>query len=205
MCFVVAFVFQIHYILDNAGFELVTDFILLDFLMTTRIASRVKIFVKAMPWFVSDTLASDIDYVIDYLKKSEIATTSSLGNRCRAYLDDGQWQINTEIYWTLPFDYSSMIIKDPQLYDELRRSDLIVFKGDLNYRKLVGDRSWRPTTKFRESLTGFEPAPLVTLRTIKADTVTGLNEGIAEEISKKSPNWMISGEYGLVQFMNPFD
>ena len=33
----------------------------------------------------------------------------------------------------------------------------------------------------------------------KADVVTGLAEGQAEEITNKDPKWMINGEWGLIQ------
>lgn len=38
-------------------------------------------------------------------------------------------------YWTGPLGYAHMPEKDPQLVTELAKSDLVIFKGDLNYRK----------------------------------------------------------------------
>ncbi|GFH08707.1 RRM domain-containing protein, partial [Haematococcus lacustris] len=65
----------------------------------------------------------------------------------------------------------------PDLHADLSTSSLLIFKGDLNYRKLVSDSRWAPTTPFRQALLGFLPAPLLTLRTCKADVVTGLLPG----------------------------
>ena len=89
----------------------------------------------------------------------------------------------------------------PELYQQLRsKSSLVVFKGDLNYRKLVGDLNWEYTATFEQALMGFRPAPaLVSLRTVKADVVVGLVEGQAEECQKEDSDWKITGKYGLIQ------
>ena len=44
-------------------------------------------------------------------------------------------------------------------------------QGDLNYRKLTFDCRWPWTSSFGESLMGFRPAPLLSLRTLKVSRV----------------------------------
>ena len=88
------------------------------------------------------------------------------------------------------------------LYLHLAKSQLIIFKGDLNHRKLLGDRNWPHTTSFNEALHGFAPAPLCSLRTIKADLVVGLKNEIVNDLNLKQKNWMVSGEYAVIQFCN---
>ena len=43
----------------------------------------------------------------------------------------------------------------PDLYAELSQLKLIIFKGDLNYRKLVGDRDWPLSTTFTQAVSFF--------------------------------------------------
>ena len=47
---------------------------------------------------------------------------------------------------------------------------------------------------------GFLPTNICTVRTIKADLICGLEEGQSDTLNKASPNWMVTGEYGVIQF-----
>ncbi|GAA5889102.1 hypothetical protein JCM16303_000102, partial [Sporobolomyces ruberrimus] len=41
---------------------------------------------------------------------------------------------------------------------------------------------------------------LLSLRTLKADTVVGLPEGKAEELDKVEKDWRVNGKYAVVSF-----
>lgn len=87
------------------------------------------------------------------------------------------------------------------LWSELSNgSKLIVVKGDLNYRRLVFDCHWPPTTPFPDALGPFRPAPLVALRTLKAEVVVGLPPGTAEAVAEVDKQWLVDGNWGVVQF-----
>jgi hypothetical protein len=53
--------------------------------------------------------------------------------------------------------------------------------GNLNYRCLVGDRDWPPTTQFTDVTTYF-PGPHTVLRTLKSDVITGLDPATVADL-----------------------
>ena len=50
---------------------------------------------------------------------------------------------------------------------------------------------------------GFLPSNLLSLRTLKADVVAGLAAGQAERLALLDPDWMVNGNWGLIQFASP--
>lgn len=47
-----------------------------------------------------------------------------------------------------------MKTEDSELYESLGEAAIVFFKGDLNYRKLMGEMNWPPTTTFEDALRG---------------------------------------------------
>ncbi|XP_075212600.1 damage-control phosphatase ARMT1-like isoform X2 [Lycorma delicatula] len=186
-------------ILDNAGFELVTDLCLAEYLIVNCDIAKVRFRAKMMPWYVSDVMVKDFHYVINTLAEHQ-EPFSNIGNRWLNYVNQGKFEILADQFWTLPLNYYLMEKVDKELYDDLKSSKLLIFKGDLNYRKLVGDVSWPTTCPFKNALRGFHPAPLVSLRTLKADVVVGLRPGQAEETAAKASDWMLTGDFAVIQY-----
>ncbi|KAK7105101.1 damage-control phosphatase ARMT1-like [Littorina saxatilis] len=191
---------RVDIVLDNAGFELVTDLTFAEVLLATGLASCVHFHGKTMPWFVSDVTQDDFSWTLDTMSASSNTAVSKLGAKWKSRLQDGSWVYKAHSFWTLPYDYSLMKKHAQDLYADLAKADLVFFKGDLNYRKLVGDRDWNPTTPFQVSLRGFHPAPLCSLRALKADTVAGLRPGVAEEVAVKDEKWQVNGSWTTISF-----
>ena len=74
------------------------------------------------------------------------------GSRWKNYVSVGDWEILVDPFWTYPHVYSEMEGCDPQLYAALAQANMLIFKGDLNYRKLVGDINWETTASFKTAL-----------------------------------------------------
>ena len=157
--------------------------------------------MKDQPWFVSDTTPADITWTMNQLlgceQNSDIA---SLAQRWQSYFTSKQWTVHSDNFWTYPHCYHEMSAVDPDLYNDLSNDKLVVFKGDLNYRKLVGDLNWETTARFSDALQGFHPSNVLAIRTAKADVMVGLEDGVAETVTCQDPTWMLTGQWGVIQF-----
>ncbi|XP_076011044.1 damage-control phosphatase ARMT1 [Genypterus blacodes] len=194
---------RVDIVLDNAGFELVTDLVLADFLVSSGLACEIHFHGKCSPWFVSDVTAQDFQWTIQQSVRANHKWMSKCGNQWQTYLKEGVWSYHDHPFWTLPNEFCDMAADAPELYATLQRADLVLFKGDLNYRKLTGDREWDHTVGFGTALQGFRPAPLCSLRTLKANIQVGLQPGQGERLSSQEQDWMTSGKYGVIQFYSP--
>jgi uncharacterized protein with ATP-grasp and redox domains len=190
----------IDVVFDNSGYEVFTDLCLADYLISKKLTSKIRFYVKTIPWFISDVMIHDFHWILGQLKTNPDESLRKLGEKWTNYVDNQTWILIEDDFWTLPVDFSYMRNTKPLLYKKLAEAKLVIFKGDLNYRKLFGERNWDPTTPIDEALQNFNPTKLCTLRTIKADIVCGLAQGVAEKMEGISEKWMETGDYGLIQF-----
>ena len=156
--------------------------------------------IKDQPWFVSDTTPADLTWSLNQLAGVQDESLSGLAQRWEKYFQSSVWSSQADSFWTLPHSYSEMATADQELYADLSQDDLLIFKGDLNYRKLVGDINWQTTVSFSDALRGFRPTRVLAVRTAKADVMVGLQENQAEETSKRDPAWMVTGQWGVIQY-----
>ncbi|KAJ3042475.1 hypothetical protein HDV00_007246 [Rhizophlyctis rosea] len=197
---------KVDIVLDNAGFELVADLCLADFLVSSGIAEVVTLHAKRFPWFVSDTTPKDLAWTIAEIgKKAEELGDEGLKNRVQRWnqlLEGGRWVVKVDNFWTTPYSFWNLPTAASDLYSTLNQSSFIFYKGDLNYRKLVYDAEWPTTTPFTTAIGPLNletTTPFVALRTCKSDVAVGLKEGQAEELVNVDKDWMVSGKYGMVQ------
>ncbi|OWY96714.1 hypothetical protein PHMEG_00032950 [Phytophthora megakarya] len=79
---------------------------------------------------------------------------------------------------------------------------LVIIKGDLNYRRLLGDRLWPPSTPVEEAIPYF-PTTFVSFRTMKSDPVVGIPADIVTKLEKEDPKWRYNGKRGTIQSVLP--
>lgn len=211
---------RIDIVLDNSGFELFADLCLTLFLLEAKLVKKVVIHCKQIPWFVSDTMPKDYDLLLEQLgdtsffeglkedQASKDAITFLL-EKLKQYTKSHHIAVQSHQFWTSCANYWD-IPKVKDLYQELQKSNLIIFKGDLNYRKLTGDLHWDTTTPFTTAIQDLASSglPVLLLRTCKADVVVGLPEGLNEkliEVYKSEGNeigefWTASGKWAVISF-----
>lgn len=198
---------RIDIVLDNCSIELAADLILCDFLLRNEFISSITLHAKAFSWFISDVTKTEFDFLLRQFDSSNSLVIANFMKRIRSYLADGRMRLEHDhMFWTLPYSYDRMPEKAPDLYQKfLESSSLVIFKGDLNYRKLIADLDWPFDTKLKTAARQFQPANVCAIRTIKADLIAGLdltNPKYLDVIKMfgSSRKWMNTGDYGIIQF-----
>ncbi|MCQ9182395.1 protein-glutamate O-methyltransferase family protein [Streptomyces sp. IBSBF 2953] len=180
---------------DNAGRELVPDLLLVAHLLDRGHCDRVVLHVKPYPYYVSDATTAD---VVDALRKLTSAggAAADHGRRLWAAMADGALTVRAHPFSAAPLPYSRM---PDDLRAEFAGAALTIVKGDLNYRRLVGDSRWAPTTPFADVAAHF-PGPVVALRTLKSDVITGLDAATeAALVAAEGQRWRTGGTHALIQ------
>lgn len=194
---------QVDVVVDNAGFELVTDLALADHLVASGVAKVVVFRLKSHPTFVSDAMEKDLRDTVDYFTNDEGRVGPvgvAAGNRWTSYLDAGAWVCREHDFWVRPAPMWDM---PPGLRAELAdESDLTIVKGDANYRRLLDDRTWDLSNDSFEDVVGaYFPCPVCALRTLKAELGCGMDADKVRRAREADPDgWSTSGRFGVVHF-----
>lgn len=236
-------------VLDNAGFELYVDLCLAGYLLSAGLATNVVLHCKSIPWFVSDVIPADFATLLSALadpkfffstpeetyggkiptplSEAELNDLLFLFKQWSERHQEGQLTLRENRFWTEGGSFWLLPTSAPQLFEDLKDSDLVIFKGDLNYRKLTADVSvtnikfftyanklqamWDPKTPFSEAIGPLGPESgmnVLTLRTCKSDVVVGLKPGEDEKLrateggggDSGQRKWAWSGKWATISF-----
>ena len=187
----------LHIVCDNAGPELLADLTLVQWLLDNEYIERASLHLKPHPFFVSDAMPADLLHTLKALREFSVPALMHLGARLTAWFHSGHLRVLTSPFWTSHRGFRHL---PSDLVEALSRADLVLFKGDANYRRLLDDRHWSPTDDLRE-ITSYLKVPFAVLRTIKAELVVGLPDGMAERVASVDPEWLVNGRWGLVHLV----
>lgn len=152
---------RVDIVLDNAGFELFVDLLLAGYLLATGLATEVVLHPKSLPWFVSDVLPTDFSALLNAMQDpksfyevkddekepvpladEEAASIKFLFEHWSSLHAEGQIVLRPNRFWTHAGSFWRLPKVAPELFEDLKESELVIFKGDLNYRKVIGDVSF---------------------------------------------------------------
>jgi hypothetical protein len=184
---------DVHVVTDNTGSELSMDLVLADALLA-RAGARVSLHVKMHPTFVSDAAAADVWSLLAAFA-ARGGDEAALGDRLQQAWRDQRLRVLPDPFWNGP---RFLWDRPPRLARELDAATAVVLKGDANYRRAVGDALWPAATTFAEA-TGYLPAPVVALRTLKSDAIVGLPADQLGRLDAADRDWRINGRRGVIQ------
>ena len=187
---------RLDILLDNAGFELISDLGLVDILLGHNLVERVVLHAKSHPTFVSDVIPVDVEEAIQFLAVLGDQDARSFASRLENYSTAGQLQIESHPFWNSPLPLWEL---PDDLGREWRGSSLVISKGDMNYRRILGDLQWEYSLPFQQ-VVDYLPAPLAALRTLKAELAVGLGQDQVQTVENRDPNWMVDGCWGVIHF-----
>ncbi|OKL63790.1 hypothetical protein UA08_00209 [Talaromyces atroroseus] len=224
---------RVDIVLDNAGFELFVDLILAGYLLSSGLATTVVLRPKVVPWFVSDVIPKDFADLLNALaipqafytaadesdsdckhpplSDEELKNIDFLFSQWSTFHAEGKLVLRPHRFWTAAGSYWRLPKTASDLHEDLQASELVLFKGDLNYRKLTSDAAWDPTTTFTEAIGPLGPKSgvrILSFRTCKADVVVGLQPGEDERLRQLpggggdsgARKWAWSGKWAVVSF-----
>jgi hypothetical protein len=152
---------------------------------------RVTHHLKSAPMFVSDALIRDVKGTLTALKAHGFG---AIAGRLEAARADGTYVWVDHDFWTGPHFFDKLPLG---IFGD---SNLVLLKGDANYRRVVGDYhwEWKPTTPLAAAA-GYFPKPFAMLRTMKSDPVVGLRADQVAQLGREDPKWRTNGKRGVVQ------
>ncbi|MDP8298988.1 MAG: ARMT1-like domain-containing protein [Candidatus Tantalella remota] len=189
---------KVGIVLDNYG-EL-----LIDLMIAARILEEgktVKLFTRKMPFMISDvTKEGLIDFINTMADTSE---TMSLAVTLEEALRSGTLQMTATDAFTDGEDLYAAGKLD--ILKEFAELDLVVIKGDWNYKTAIGMKSWRYDDPLEETDLKYFPSDVILLRTVKSPVIVGEKEPFELTDEPVTEIKVLAGKHGRETKGSPVD
>ena len=190
-------------ITDNCGPELYSDILLGLFLLRKCGYNEVRYQVKELPIFVSDTTMNDVKELFGCDMMKSVWQKYWVGTLEQD--EQGVFFVNCGDQKRIVFEshrewHRPNLFEMSECFAQWNNQDdigLIIVKGDMNYRRLVGDKNYDYNDTIEEKV-GYIGRPLLVLRSLKSNVFLGGTQ----KIKNVRPDWKTSGEYGVVHFVD---
>jgi len=139
------------------------------------------------------------DEVLEVVSRYDKINTDimAMGRRLMAYVDDEHIIVNDDPFWTT--DGYLEQVPDDIIRRFFGKSDLILFLGAFNFRRLNRDRYWpaENNPQFEEIIPfALRHLNIFVPRLIKAESLVGVPRERAIELRTENPKWNQSGGHG---------
>lgn len=176
-------------ICDNSGAELFSDIYLAVFMIIHDYVNKVVLHVKSYPYFVSDATIDDFGKLVNTLTKD------NSNSQLLELLSKKKIEVKTHKFWT-EAKYFDELPKD--LGINKNTTDLLIVKGDLNYRRLVGDKNWKSTDSFEKRCL-IKDIPVIAPRVLKSDVLVGVEPIFVSMAKAQDKKYKTDGKWGVIQ------
>ncbi len=182
----------IHIILDNAGVELFGDLLLVTQILQKYPDKVVRLYPKQYPLLVSDATKEDITLLINFLENSGRNALFEFAEGCNAHFESENIEIFIDSFWNSPNHFIQI---PDDIKKRIKLNDLVIAKGDANYRRFYEDRmipvDYVGAAEISKNQFG--------LRTLKSEIIAGIETGLANQLYQNDPQWMVNGRYAVIQ------
>jgi uncharacterized protein with ATP-grasp and redox domains len=184
---------RVDFVLDNSGTELTCDLMLAGALLRSGKNRRVVLHCKEAPFFVSDAMKKDVEKSIRAFCDEPVL--GRFGKALKEYIRQDRLILKDHFFWNGP-DHFPALPED--LRAQLSQADIVCFKGDANYRRLLSDRKWKPASNMEDIVTYF-PTSCAVLRTLKSEIVVDIPNEMVERVTARDAQWLVNGEWGIIR------
>ncbi len=179
------------------GLELFFDLSLMEYLISNKYVDNIFVHLKNNPFFVSDAMPKDLFESLRMMVDSKTYKIQKAGENIKKYISESKIVIKTHPFWTSGNTFYNI---PKELMDEFLGVDVLISKGDLNYRRLLGDLQWKFTTNTKKAL-NYLPTSCIMLRMMKSEILTGVHQKKIERLSSQDREWVTNGKRGIIQIV----
>lgn len=197
---------SVHIVMDNSGAELAGDLVL-TLVLLRYYGAQVVLHPKFYPTYVSDTIPADIHIFLDTLAQDS-PEAAAVAEELRRAVGDGRLRIAPDPFWC---ETEFLTDLPRRLSTVLAGADLVIVKGDFNYRRAMRDTIWHPgvTAAGAMGLAGSQDpqvaacaaVPWLFLRTMKSDCLAGVDAGTVASLDRDAPGWRTDGRRAVMQLV----
>ncbi len=173
-----------------------------------KVKEQVKILRSTQPSKLEDQKKwkeehSDADFILHSYDNQQFDKIDRILDRLHECLTRKNKSTNEQVFvvkpsfeWNMPTLYKDLL-NNKDVFDQT--NSMLIVKGDLNYRRLVGDNQWRTRTSLNSIVKRYVKVPILVIRSFKSSVILDICK--PQKWAARDPEWKTDGKYGTVRFL----